>query len=80
MKPPIGLVERTKRGLVSNRGLHGFAPDHALQAEIIHQPLELASCNAEAFTLDLRPHLPSVADTEVLGEQVRHLGLTVESF
>jgi hypothetical protein len=24
--------------------------------------------------------LPSVADTEVLGEQVRHLGLTVESF
>jgi len=75
MELPVDVIERTRRGLVADRGARRLAPDHALQTHIAHQPFDRASGNIEAFAPHLPPHLAHAVNSEVLGKDTRHLGL-----
>ena len=46
---PVHLVERARRSLVADRGLHRLAPDRPGKAEITHQPLDGAAGHVLAF-------------------------------
>ena len=47
-------------------GPHGLATDRALQAKALHEPLDGAAGNREAFSPQLPPDLPHAVDAEVL--------------
>ncbi len=56
-------------------GPHGLATDRALQAKALHEPLDGAAGNREAFSPQLPPDLPHAVDAEVLREDPLNLDL-----
>jgi len=68
-------VERARRGLVGDRRADRLAPDDALQAHGIHQPLHRAARHAEPFAQQLTPDLPRAVDLEVLIEHPQDMRL-----
>lgn len=70
----VHLIQRTRRRLVAERRAHRLAADHALKAQVPHQPLDRATGDGEPLTPHLPPDLAHAVNTEVLGEDAQHLG------
>lgn len=71
----VDVIQRTRRGLVVDRGRDGFAPDHPLQAHLPRQSRDRASGDVEALALELPPDLAHAVDGEVLLEHASDLAL-----
>jgi hypothetical protein len=71
----VHVVERTGRGFIADRGAHGLAPDHPLQAKFAHQPLHGPAGRLETLSPHLPPDLAHAVDGEVLGEDPGDLWL-----
>lgn len=72
---PINVIERTRRGLVAERGTHRLSADHPLQAHAPHQPVHGTACDREAFPLQLSPDFAYAIDPEVLNKDAVDLHL-----
>jgi hypothetical protein len=69
------MIQRTRRGLVADRGFDRLATDHALQAHAPHQSLHGASGDILALAAQLPPDLAHAVDVEVLREDTPDLNL-----
>ncbi|GLQ67459.1 hypothetical protein GCM10007870_30440 [Gluconobacter kondonii] len=67
------MIKWTGCALVADRGSLRFATDHALQAEITHQPRDRASGDFNLFPAQLTPDLPHAVNTKVLRENAQDL-------
>lgn len=52
--------------------------DHALQAQLPHQPLDRASGHSEALVAHLPPDLAHAIDAEALGKDAHDLKLQIQ--
>jgi hypothetical protein len=69
------MIQRTRRGLVADRGFDRLATDHALLAQAPHQSLHGASGDVLALAAQLPPDLAQAVDVEVLREDTPDLNL-----
>jgi len=73
----VDAVQRAWSGLVAHRRAHRLAPDHALQTEAPHQPLDRTTGDRKTLPAKLPPDFPHPVDAEVLGEHAGDLDLQV---
>src|SRR5271155_6232152 len=71
----VDMIQRTRGGLVADRGFDRLATDHALQAHAPHQSLHGASGDILALAAQLPPDLAHAVGVEVLREDTPDLDL-----
>ncbi len=75
MELPIDVIQRTRSGLVAERGADRFATNDALKSHHPHQASNGAAGDIEAFPPQLPPYLTNTIDPEVLIENAIYLRL-----
>jgi hypothetical protein len=75
MELTVDLIEWTGRSLIAHRRLDRLVPDHALLADVTHQPFHRAAGNIAALTLHLLPYLAYTIDLEVGVKYMLDIGL-----
>ena len=61
----VSPVQRTRRRMVRNRGVHDLAMPHTFQSQSLHETLDRAAGNPDAFAVYLAPDLVGPVDLPI---------------
>ena len=78
LEATIHQIGRPGRAVISDGRAPLFAPHHAFQAFVAHQPFHSAPCHRHAFTLKLAPYLPCPVHAEIRLPNTRGSGCAAQ--